>query len=86
MYVRVSLGLRSLGAWAKSERHAVVCPDHELWHPTFSGARSLHALTIPTTLLDAVWISGLVQTGLYADFFYYYFLCWKNNQKLVLPA
>ncbi|KAK2076446.1 ER lumen protein-retaining receptor B [Prototheca wickerhamii] len=33
-----------------------------------------------------VWISGLVQTGLYADFFYYYFLCWKNNQKLVLPA
>lgn len=33
-----------------------------------------------------VWISGLVQTGLYADFFYYYFLCWKNNQKLSLPA
>ncbi|KDD73875.1 ER lumen protein retaining receptor [Helicosporidium sp. ATCC 50920] len=33
-----------------------------------------------------VWASGLVQTGLYADFFYYYFLCWKNNKTLSLPA
>lgn len=33
-----------------------------------------------------VWISGLLQTALYADFFYYYALCWKNNQKLKLPA
>ncbi|XP_062162401.1 ER lumen protein-retaining receptor A-like [Alnus glutinosa] len=35
------------------------------------------------------WIScfsGLVQTALYADFFYYYFLSWKNNAKLKLPA
>ncbi|XP_047044732.1 ER lumen protein-retaining receptor A-like [Lolium rigidum] len=32
------------------------------------------------------WIAGLVQTGLYADFFYYYFLSWKNNVKLELPA
>ncbi|XP_027105598.2 ER lumen protein-retaining receptor A-like [Coffea eugenioides] len=31
-------------------------------------------------------ISGLVQTALYADFFYYYFLSWKNNAKLKLPA
>ncbi|KAL5576984.1 hypothetical protein UlMin_018683 [Ulmus minor] len=31
-------------------------------------------------------ISGLVQTALYADFFYYYFLSWKNNAKLQLPA
>ncbi|XP_074272380.1 ER lumen protein-retaining receptor A [Silene latifolia] len=31
-------------------------------------------------------ISGLVQTGLYADFFYYYFISWKNNTKLQLPA
>ncbi|KAL6197297.1 hypothetical protein ACLB2K_032906 [Fragaria x ananassa] len=32
-------------------------------------------------------ISGLVQTALYADFFYYYyFLSWKNNAKLNLPA
>ncbi len=34
----------------------------------------------------AVWISGVVQTGLYADFFYYYILAVKNNQKLSLPA
>ncbi|KMZ63021.1 ER lumen protein retaining receptor [Zostera marina] len=32
------------------------------------------------------WISGLVQTLLYADFFYYYFNSWKNNVKLQLPA
>nr|GME10860.1 ER lumen protein-retaining receptor [Ipomoea batatas] len=32
------------------------------------------------------WISGLVQTLLYADFFYYYFQSWKNNTKLELPA
>ncbi|GMN43486.1 hypothetical protein TIFTF001_012692 [Ficus carica] len=31
-------------------------------------------------------ISGLVQTALYADFFYYYFMSWKNNSKLQLPA
>jgi ER lumen protein retaining receptor len=33
-----------------------------------------------------VWTSGVLQTALYADFFYYYFLCWKNNKKLQLPA
>ncbi|KAG0498484.1 hypothetical protein HPP92_002780 [Vanilla planifolia] len=32
------------------------------------------------------WMSGLVQTLLYGDFFYYYFLSWKNNVKLQLPA
>ncbi|KAJ0081623.1 hypothetical protein Patl1_10439 [Pistacia atlantica] len=35
------------------------------------------------------WIacfSGIIQTALYADFFYYYFLSWKNNAKLQLPA
>ncbi|KAK1368828.1 ER lumen protein-retaining receptor [Heracleum sosnowskyi] len=31
-------------------------------------------------------ISGIVQTGLYADFFYYYYISWKNNAKLQLPA
>ncbi|KAJ7968771.1 ER lumen protein retaining receptor family protein [Quillaja saponaria] len=31
-------------------------------------------------------ISGIVQTALYADFFYYYFISWKNNAKLQLPA
>ncbi|CAL9050657.1 ER lumen protein-retaining receptor A-like [Musa acuminata AAA Group] len=32
------------------------------------------------------WIAGVVQTALYADFFYYYFISWKNNAKLQLPA
>ncbi|KAL9253926.1 ER lumen protein-retaining receptor B-like protein [Drosera capensis] len=32
------------------------------------------------------WIAGIVQTLLYADFFYYYFQSWKNNKKLQLPA
>ncbi|PIN21439.1 hypothetical protein CDL12_05863 [Handroanthus impetiginosus] len=31
-------------------------------------------------------VSGVVQTALYADFFYYYFISWKNNAKLKLPA
>ncbi|XP_038892453.1 ER lumen protein-retaining receptor A [Benincasa hispida] len=31
-------------------------------------------------------IAGLVQTALYADFFYYYYISWKNNAKLQLPA
>ncbi|KAL4458742.1 hypothetical protein ABPG75_013607 [Micractinium tetrahymenae] len=33
-----------------------------------------------------VWISGVVQTGLYLDFFYYYYLAWKSNKRLQLPA
>ncbi|KAL4204521.1 hypothetical protein AMTRI_Chr01g132430 [Amborella trichopoda] len=37
-------------------------------------------------LLFPAWVSGLVQTALYADFFYYYFISWKNNAKLQLPA
>ncbi|XP_044477958.1 ER lumen protein-retaining receptor-like [Mangifera indica] len=32
------------------------------------------------------WVSGLIQTALYADFFYYYFKSWKNHEKLKLPA
>lgn len=32
------------------------------------------------------WLSGLVQTALYADFFYYYIMSWKNREKLKLPA
>lgn len=32
------------------------------------------------------WISGLVQTLLYADFFYYYINSMKNNVRLQLPA
>lgn len=33
-----------------------------------------------------VWVSGVVQTALYADFFYYYSLAWKVNKRLQLPA
>jgi len=32
-----------------------------------------------------VWIPGLIQTGLYCDFFYYYVLSKWYNQELVLP-
>lgn len=37
-------------------------------------------------LLCAVWLSGMVQTAIYCDFFYYYIKAWKNNEKLALPA
>ncbi|KAL6122953.1 hypothetical protein ACLB2K_075477 [Fragaria x ananassa] len=32
------------------------------------------------------WISGLIQTVLYADFFYYYVKSWKKHEELKLPA
>jgi ER lumen protein retaining receptor len=32
------------------------------------------------------WVSGIVQTGLYADFFYYYFLSKWYGRKLQLPS
>ncbi|KAH9727970.1 hypothetical protein KPL70_008855 [Citrus sinensis] len=32
------------------------------------------------------WLSGLAQTALYADFFYYYIKSWKNRELLKLPA
>jgi hypothetical protein len=34
----------------------------------------------------AVWVSGIVQTIVYCDFFYYYLKSWKENKKLALPA
>ena len=43
-------------------------------------------LTEPRYKQWLVWICGVIQTGLYADFFYYYALCWKGNKKLQLPA
>ncbi|KAM0947055.1 putative ER lumen protein retaining receptor [Dioscorea sansibarensis] len=42
--------------------------------------------TEPNYVHWITWISGTVQTLLYADFFYYYFNSWKNNVKLQLPA
>lgn len=33
-----------------------------------------------------VWLSGLVQTALYADFFYYYFRSKYYGQKFTLPG
>lgn len=33
-----------------------------------------------------VWISGLVQTLLYCDFFYYYLESWRKNERLSLPT
>lgn len=33
-----------------------------------------------------VWVSGMIQTGIYCDFFYYYIKSWKNNERLTLPA
>lgn len=32
------------------------------------------------------WLSGLIQTAIYADFFYYYIKSWKNREALKLPA
>ncbi|XP_031286058.1 uncharacterized protein LOC116144765 [Pistacia vera] len=37
-------------------------------------------------MLKTAWVSGLIQTALYADFFYYYFRSWENRKKLKQPA
>ena len=39
-----------------------------------------------TMLCRTAWIAGLIQTATYADFFYYYFKAWRNNEKLALPV
>jgi len=33
-----------------------------------------------------VWSSGIVQTAIYCDFFYYYIKSWRNNERLSLPS
>jgi ER lumen protein retaining receptor len=33
-----------------------------------------------------VWVSGVVQTAVYCDFFYYYLKSWHNNERLSLPS
>mmetsp|Transcript_24950 Transcript_24950/g.34383 ORF Transcript_24950/g.34383 Transcript_24950/m.34383 type:complete len:216 (-) Transcript_24950:266-913(-) len=33
-----------------------------------------------------VWASGIVQTAIYCDFFYYYLKSWRNNERLSLPS
>lgn len=42
--------------------------------------------TEPNYMQILVWVSGVIQTALYADFFYYYVQSWKNNIKLSLPS
>lgn len=43
-------------------------------------------ITEPYYFQPIVWVSGMVQTGLYADFFYYYVKSrMDGNSKLVLP-
>ena len=54
--------------------------------PVFIAIACFDNAFILNLLCGAVWISGLVQTGLYADFFYYYFKSWQNNEKLSLPT
>ncbi|KZV20650.1 ER lumen protein-retaining receptor [Dorcoceras hygrometricum] len=65
----------------------------EVCMPLLSAYRALYILnwiyryfTEPHFVHWITWISGLVQTLLYADFFYYYFQSMKNNGKLQLPA
>ncbi|KAJ0079319.1 hypothetical protein Patl1_24512 [Pistacia atlantica] len=61
--------------------------------PLFSGAyRALYILNwvyrffMENKIRWIPWVSGLIQTALYADFFYYYFKSWKNRENLKLPA
>ncbi|XLR56617.1 hypothetical protein S83_007289, partial [Arachis hypogaea] len=43
-------------------------------------------LTEPRFTLWIACVSGVVQTALYVDFFYYLPINWKNNSKLKLPT
>jgi len=42
--------------------------------------------TEPDYVQCVVWLSGLVQTGLYIDFFYYYIKSKYYGRKIVLPS
>lgn len=33
-----------------------------------------------------VWLSGTLQTAIYCDFFYYYLVSWRRNERLSLPS
>lgn len=33
-----------------------------------------------------VWSSGTLQTAIYCDFFYYYIVSWRKNERLSLPS
>jgi ER lumen protein retaining receptor len=44
-------------------------------------------MTEPYYFQPIVWVSGMVQTGLYADFFYYYIRSRMNgDSKMKLPT
>lgn len=43
-------------------------------------------MTEPAYKQWLVWVSGIVQTIIYCDFFWYYIKSWRNNEKLALPA
>jgi len=43
-------------------------------------------LTEPGYSQWIVWLSGLIQTALYCDFFYYYLQSWRKNERLSLPS
>ena len=43
-------------------------------------------LTEPGYRQWIVWVSGVVQTAVYCDFFYYYLKSWHKNEKLQLPS
>ena len=43
-------------------------------------------LTEPGYSQWIVWFSGLIQTALYCDFFYYYLQSWRKNERLSLPS
>ncbi|KAL6535062.1 endoplasmic reticulum retention protein [Orobanche minor] len=81
----------SVGLAAKNKKYRQ--PDRAVYFSSRAAYRSLYILnwiyryfTQPHYVHWITWISGLVQTLLYADFFYYYFQSWKNNVKLELPA
>ena len=61
---------------------AHVCSRSRILLPIF--LPQLSSCLSPAVL--PVWISGLVQTLIYCDFFYYYLKSWKNNEKLTLPS
>ena len=85
------------GAWQHMQRGVYTAQAAwALTAPAMCGCRTYRGLYIlnwiyrfmtePGYRQWIVWVSGLVQTVLYLDFFYYYFLAWKNNKKLQLPA
>ncbi|EYU23671.1 hypothetical protein MIMGU_mgv1a026229mg [Erythranthe guttata] len=75
---------RRILSFSRNRRAKVSFPDADHRSPTDQGPKLSEVYGFVgsiTTVVSTAWISGLVQTLLYADFFYYYFQRYDDNNS-----